>query len=69
MVQANLHADPKETVVAAAKKLADAGGYTWVNKRDGSRFFQGQVKGQVRKDGAVLVENPGMQGRHLSNGH
>lgn len=62
MVQANLHADPKETVVAAAKKLADAGGYTWVNKRDGSRFFQGQVKGQVRKDGAVLVENPGMQG-------
>ena len=58
----NLFADPEKAVADATKKLSEAGGYSWSTAREGSPFFQGEVKGKVRKDGASLVTNPGREG-------
>ncbi len=58
----NLFADPLKCVGDATKKLSEAGGYSWSTAREGNPFFQGEVRGKVRKDGAVLVTNPGREG-------
>jgi len=56
-----LLSSPQDDILAAAKKLGDAGGYSWKANREGSRFWRGVVEGKVRKDGAVLVTNPGRE--------
>jgi hypothetical protein len=51
-------ADSKEEVTAAAKKLADAGNYSWkttVKVPEGSQFRPGPSDGKIDKDGTVLL--------------
>lgn len=51
-------ADSKEEVTAAAKKLSDAGNYSWkttVKVPEGSQFRPGPTDGKVDKDGTVLL--------------
>jgi len=51
-------ADPKEEVTAAAKKLGDAGNYSWkstVSVPEGSQFRPGPTEGKADKDGTVLL--------------
>lgn len=55
-------ADTKQDVLSATKKLSEAGGYSWKAERSGSQFWSGVVNGQVRKDGGILVEQPGREG-------
>jgi hypothetical protein len=54
MVAASLFAaDPKDEVKSAAKKLADAGGYSWKTTTEGgnARMRPGPTEGKVAKDG------------------
>jgi hypothetical protein len=51
-------ADSKDEVTAAAKKLADAGNYSWkttVKVPEGSQFRPGPTEGKVDKEGTVLL--------------
>lgn len=51
-------ADPKDDVKAAAKKLAEAGNYTWRTTTDfgsGSPFTPGPVEGKTAKSGVTHV--------------
>ncbi|HOW65612.1 MAG TPA: hypothetical protein P5186_12200 [Candidatus Paceibacterota bacterium] len=52
-------ADPKEEVKTAAKKLADAGGYSWhseVEAGSASRMRPGPTDGKVGKDGVAFLK-------------
>src|SRR5712671_439600 len=48
-----LAADAKDEVKSAAKKLADAGGYSWKTTVEGgnAQFRPGPTEGKVAKDG------------------
>jgi hypothetical protein len=51
-------ADSKEEVTAAAKKLGEAGNYSWkttVKVPEGSQFRPGPTDGKIDKDGTVLL--------------
>jgi len=57
-------ADSKEDVMAAAKKLAAAGSYSWTSARkadpnaDNNRFGGGTTEGKTQKDGFTMVTMP-----------
>ena len=59
----SLHAadsSPKDTVIAAAKKLGDAASYSWrqtVVVPEGSQFRPGPSDGKTEKDGFTLVSS------------
>ena len=52
-------ADPKDDVIAAAKKLGDQPNYAWktvVTVPEGSRFRPGPTEGKTEKDGYTHVK-------------
>jgi hypothetical protein len=52
-------ADPKEEVVAAAKKLGEQPNYSYKQTAEGGQFRNGPSEGRVDKDGTVFVSMSG----------
>lgn len=52
-------ADPKEEVVAAAKKLGEQANYSYKQTSEGGQFRNGPSEGRVDKDGTILVTMSG----------
>jgi hypothetical protein len=52
-------AEPKEEVVAAAKKLGEQENYSWKQTSEGGQFRPGPSDGRVNKDGEIYVTMTG----------
>jgi hypothetical protein len=52
-------AEPKDEVVAAAKKLGEQANYSYKQTSEGGQFRQGPSDGRVDKDGTILVTMSG----------
>lgn len=54
-----VNAAPQDEVAAAAKKLADAGGYTWKSTQDSGFGGPRTTQGKIDKDGVAVILFPG----------
>jgi hypothetical protein len=52
-------AEPKEEVIAAAKKLGSAENYSWKQTSEGGQFRGGPQEGRVDKEGTIYVTMTG----------
>jgi hypothetical protein len=52
-------AEPKQEVIAAAKKLGEAANYSWKQTAEGGQFRNGPSEGRIDKDGTIFMTMSG----------